>query len=63
MKTIDERLAEAKAELARQQRAWQDAQAAFRKLGHAPIRVHTSSLAAIDAAVRRAQAARGGING
>jgi|HubBroStandDraft_6_1064221.scaffolds.fasta_scaffold334987_2 hypothetical protein len=61
MKTIEERLAQAKAQLARQQAEWDAAKAALAKLGDAPLRVPVASLVAIDAAARRAQAAVGAI--
>ena len=62
MKTIDEQLGLVRAQLTKQDAAWTEAKASIARLGGAPIRVPVAALAAIDAVVRRAQAAAGGLS-
>ena len=62
MKTIDEQLYLVRARLTEQDAAWARAKASLAQLGGAPIRVPVAALAAIDAVVRRAQAAAGALS-
>jgi hypothetical protein len=62
MKTIDEQLDLVRAQVTKQDAAWADAKASIARLGSAPIRVPVAALAALDAVVRRAQAAAGALS-
>jgi hypothetical protein len=62
MKTIDERLGLVRAHLTKQDAAWADAKASLARLGGGPLCVPVAALAAIDAVVRRAQAAAGALS-
>lgn len=62
MKTIEERLGLVRAQLTQQDAAWAQAKASIARLGGAPIRVPVAALAALDAVVRRAQAAAGALS-
>jgi hypothetical protein len=61
MNTIEERLADARAELARQQAVWEGARTSAEKQGNTPRRVPVASLTALDALVRRVQLTAGAI--
>jgi hypothetical protein len=61
MKTIQERFADAMAQLERQTAEWDRAMKALAALGHAPLHVPAALLAELDAVVQHVQAAVGGV--
>jgi hypothetical protein len=61
MKTIEQRLATAMAQLERQTTDWDRAMKALAALGDEPLRVPVALLAELDTVVKHAQAAAGGV--
>lgn len=61
MKTIQERFADARAQLERQTKEWDQAMEALAAMGDAPLRVPAAVLAELDALVHHVHAATGGL--
>lgn len=61
MKTLEERLANARAELERQTAEWERAMSALAALGGAQVLVPVEALAKLDAVVKHAHTATGGV--